>query len=608
MLAHHLLSPPFVRTLLALCGVVTLSLLVTSSAQSQTLYAASSSGTSINSLNTAANGIPSASGLPATTTPGGPHGLNITGDGRFLLQANAAVNTVGGWAIGPDHSLTTTGAAIATLSATQQTTVSPDGKTLYVSSATNDAGINAYAIGANGALTLIDNEFVDGNGNGVVVTPNGKYLYAMATGGICDFSVLPDGKLEPLNGPAPVTGTSNSLAPSITPDGRTLLRAEFAAGSNPDILFSMHIGDDGSLTAINSVNIVQYPSESITSPNGRFVINFDNGAGGSTSPSFTSTAISPTGVLSHIDSTSVGAAGTFGVSGSMSPDGKFLYVPLPGGGANVLAYSLTADGSFALVSGGPFTSGVSFASSAAQPLAFIPAQGPIAKIASSGKGATRTLSASGSAASDGGAINSYAWDFGDGSTVSTSTESTTHKFTKPGVFDVTVRAAVDGCSTDQIYNGRWTMCNPGRAAATTVDALPPAITNLKLTKSKFKVNKKAKLPKTAKKSSGGTFATYKLSEAGTLTFQVEQLTKGRKVGKSCVKPKSSNKKKKPCTRYVKVGKSWKLSAKAGSRKTAFSGKVGSKSLKAGKYRLSIVATDASGNAASPKTVKFTILR
>lgn len=47
--------------------------------------------------------------------------------------------------------------------------------------------------------------------------------------------------------------------------------------------------------------------------------------------------------------------------------------------------------------------------------------------------------------------------------------------------------------------------------------------------------------------------------------------------------------------------------KAGSNEESFSGRIGTKRLKVGRYRIVVTATDAAGNASQPKTKAFRIV-
>jgi hypothetical protein len=100
---------------------------------------------------------------------------------------------------------------------------------------------------------------------------------------------------------------------------------------------------------------------------------------------------------------------------------------------------------------------------------------------------------------------------------------------------------------------------------------------------------------------------YRLSEAARVPFVVDVKSRGRKAGKKCVKPKPSNRRKKACVRYVKVG-GFTHAGKKGENQFRFSGRVKRKALKPGNYRLVAVAVDAAGNKSKKLSRPFRIVR
>jgi hypothetical protein len=141
-----------------------------------------------------------------------------------------------------------------------------------------------------------------------------------------------------------------------------------------------------------------------------------------------------------------------------------------------------------------------------------------------------------------------------------------------------------------------------------VDTTAPVFSAASLSPKVFAVNRKARgeVAVSARKPKRGTTFHYTLSEAGRVVFTVERATPGRKVGGSCRKPTRSNRHKRRCTRYVRAGRFAQLSA-AGANTRRFSGKIGRRALKSGSYRVTLVATDATGNASRAKRLSFKVV-
>ena len=95
---------------------------------------------------------------------------------------------------------------------------------------------------------------------------------------------------------------------------------------------------------------------------------------------------------------------------------------------------------------------------------------------------------------------------------------------------------------------------------------------------------------------------YALTAAASVNFTVERALKGRRVGGKCRKQTEANRSKKRCTRYRALKSGFVLQGVAGENGFRFSGRVGAKALRPGKYRL--VATAG----ASVKRAAFTITR
>ena len=125
------------------------------------------------------------------------------------------------------------------------------------------------------------------------------------------------------------------------------------------------------------------------------------------------------------------------------------------------------------------------------------------------------------------------------------------------------------------------------------DLVAPSISRFSLSRSTFR--KGSKLPKLSAVKTGTTIR-FRLSEAATVRLTFEKAATGRRVGKRCRKPSRKNRRRKRCTRYVRVKTTLAVKGKAGANKLSFQGRLTRRrSLKTGRYRFSMRATDAANN-------------
>ena len=113
--------------------------------------------------------------------------------------------------------------------------------------------------------------------------------------------------------------------------------------------------------------------------------------------------------------------------------------------------------------------------------------------------------------------------------------------------------------------------------------------------------------RTRRKIRRGTTLRLRLSEPARVRFDVLKKSLGRRLGRRCVKPTRANRKRKRCTRLTRKG-TFRRSAPAGRSKVAFSGRIGRRALKRGRYLLRATPTDAAGNTGKADSVSIRILR
>jgi hypothetical protein len=141
-----------------------------------------------------------------------------------------------------------------------------------------------------------------------------------------------------------------------------------------------------------------------------------------------------------------------------------------------------------------------------------------------------------------------------------------------------------------------------------VDKVAPVLSRLSVKNRRFKVGPGATAIAAARPAKVGTTFSYTLSEPANVAVVIERALPGRKVGKRCRKSSPRLLKKRPCTRFVRAGKTLTRAAKSGSNRMAFSGRIGRKRLPNGAYRATFVATDAAGNRSRGASVRFVVVR
>lgn len=112
-----------------------------------------------------------------------------------------------------------------------------------------------------------------------------------------------------------------------------------------------------------------------------------------------------------------------------------------------------------------------------------------------------------------------------------------------------------------------------------------------------------------RRAKAGTTIRFRLSgDARAVRLTVQRRLAGRRAGKRCVAPKPRLRSRKRCVRFVKRGTLVRRDLKAGARRIAFSGRIGRRALKPGRYRLTAVAVPADGTRPlATRRTAFTIV-
>jgi hypothetical protein len=157
-------------------------------------------------------------------------------------------------------------------------------------------------------------------------------------------------------------------------------------------------------------------------------------------------------------------------------------------------------------------------------------------------------------------------------------------------------------AADEAANAGYVPPSPGPQPAP--DKTAPRIGVLRISPKRFAVSKKATaLSARKKRTPQGAMVRYTLSEPARVSFVVEQSLKGHRKGRACKRHGRG----KRCTLIVRKA-TLTRSGQSGANQLGFSGRLGSRKLSPGSYKLVVRAVDAAGNRSGTKTVSFTIVR
>jgi streptogramin lyase len=152
---------------------------------------------------------------------------------------------------------------------------------------------------------------------------------------------------------------------------------------------------------------------------------------------------------------------------------------------------------------------------------------------------------------------------------------------------------VDPAPTGRGDNGRGGGDRGGgdRGGGGTNDTTAPVVSSLSVT-----------LRRT--RTGGRGHATFTLSERATATVRLERRLSGRRAGGRCVAPARARRGAKRCIRWVAATAPVRRTLPGGRRVVAL---AGGRVLAPGRYRVSVSARDAAGNATrTPRIVRFTV--
>ena len=396
----------------------------------------------------------------AITVGSNPYAIAITPDGRTAYVADfAASNTTSPSTVTP-ISLVTGAPGVPIVAGVNPAgiAITPDGKT---------ASVTNYGSGTVTPITLATGTAgtpipVGTHPWGIAITPDATTAYVANFG---SGTVTPITLATGTPGSAIPVGT-NPVAVGITPDGATAYVLNNGSGT----LTPITVATDTARSAI--ITGASQPWGMTITPDGRTAYVANYGAG-TVIPVTLATGLAGTPIVTGGNPTGI----------AISPDQSRAYVANLGiGWLNPITLATGTLGSAI----GPVSGGL-----APYPVTFSPDQAPIASFAVTpgAAGSPTTFDASPSTVAY-GTISSYAWNFGDGQTATTTTPTIAHTYAAAGHYVATLTETDSaGTSTTQVFTGQSVIRNGGPsartsrsvvvapAASTTGPTPPPTITN-----------------------------------------------------------------------------------------------------------------------------------
>jgi virginiamycin B lyase len=143
----------------------------------------------------------------------------------------------------------------------------------------------------------------------------------------------------------------------------------------------------------------------------------------------------------------------------------------------------------------------------------------------------------------------------------------------------------------------------GTTPATPVNnAGTPQVSEVAVKPSRFRVGTRV----TAVAAKTGTTITFLLTKDATATLSFDQAVQGRRRGSGCVRINRRNINGRKCTRFIPRG-TLTRAALQGLNAVPFTGRIGRRALKPGRYRVGIHGTDAEGRTGLFQYATFIVL-
>ncbi len=230
-------------------------------------------------------------------------------------------------------------------------------RNVYITSSSGQSKIAILDISPTGTLSPVGTPATVSGPQGVAMTPDGKHLYVGgANGGIGTvgrFIVAADGSLSAAAGVPTQTGMGPLTGIAVTPDGTRLYVLQTV---NNEFIRGFSVGANGSLSAIPGASAsLGNPAGIAVTPDGqRLYVSQNN------TDQIRGYTINADGSLAQLVNSPfpLEAGANFANQIAITPSGTHLYVTGTNAPHTISAFSIAANGSLSLVTGGPFPAGV----------------------------------------------------------------------------------------------------------------------------------------------------------------------------------------------------------------------------------------------------------
>jgi YVTN family beta-propeller protein len=325
--------------------------------------------------------------------------------------------------------------------------ITPDGQTAYVANFFSKVG------GAAGSVSPIDTATntpgteipLRGFPLAIAITPNGQTAYVTVSNPIADSdTVIPIDTATNTPGTAiPVDKGPHSIA--ITPNGHTAYVGNLDSHTVTPI-------DTATNTAGTAIHLSGPPAGIAITPNGQTAYVSNGGTAGTGVGNVT-----PIDIATNTPGTEIPLGG-IPVGIAITPNGQTAYVTVSPNTVTPIDTATNTPGTAIPV--GPVAGTNSIA------IAITPDQAPVAHLSVTPNVAGQVSSFDASASTVAfGTISRYSWNFGDGTTATTTSPTATHVYLTPGTYTASVtETSSGGTSTNQIFTGQTMSQNGGPGA------------------------------------------------------------------------------------------------------------------------------------------------